>query len=218
MHCDYKCKGSIDSTTKSYVVRPAGDASRAIILLPDIFGFSAQSCYVADNLSERLNAIVVYPDTWNGKPWSLENFPPKDHHEIVNWIKAEGDYPTIQKAKILAAVEEAKALGAPADKIGAVGFCYGAKLASHAFHDGIFASIAVAHPSFYGADEFAGALKGPVCILVSKDESGANMDAIEDSISKDATFGGKCRTSSTSLSFHSPTPSLFSPSLTPSSR
>ena len=51
-------------------------ASRAVLLAYDAFGYSPQLLQGADMLSAALNALIIVPDFFNGKPAQAAWFPP----------------------------------------------------------------------------------------------------------------------------------------------
>jgi dienelactone hydrolase len=181
--CDYTQKGAINED-KAYVVT-AENATIGVLVIPDIFGMTSQAFYVADQISERLNAKVVIPDVFAGKPWPKSDYPPKDYAALGAWIGSEGAY-EVQKPRFEPALNALKAEFA---KVGLVGFCLGGKMVVTAQKEGIAGAVAAVHPAKFTAAEFAEGLPAPVLVIASKDEDAAVMDAVEADFKKDAKFG-----------------------------
>lgn len=71
-----------------------------VILIYDIFGFDVpQTRRFADLLSEN-SFNVVMPDIFRGKPWSLDNFPPKDFADLMAWMNETGSFSIVEKVDI----------------------------------------------------------------------------------------------------------------------
>ncbi len=89
--------------------------------------------------------------------------------------------------KPLVAATSARLKAGGYKNISAIGFCWGAKMAVQALHDGYVNAVAGPHPSFLKESDFSHGFKGPVCLLPSKDES--KFDGIERAILSDPKFG-----------------------------
>lgn len=181
---DYAYKG-----VTSYEVG-CDDSKDAIIFIQDIFGMLAETpqvFQVADLLNQAYGARVVVPDFFKGKPWPLSDMPPKAGWPALKaWISSAGNYDSVVLPILKTVIAKLKKQGVA--RIGIVGFCWGAKMAIKALQDGLVDAMVGCHPSFLEASDFAG-LKGPVALLLSKDEG--KLEAVAKVITEDAAFGSK---------------------------
>uniref|UniRef100_A0A7S1Q490 Dienelactone hydrolase domain-containing protein n=1 Tax=Neobodo designis TaxID=312471 RepID=A0A7S1Q490_NEODS len=141
--------------------------TKGLLFVPDIFGPHPNAYHVADILAGK-GFLVVVPDFFRGKEWPLEDFPPKDGFAadpFQNFIKAL-TYDNL-KPRVEQGLKLLKALGATS--IGAVGFCWGGKIAISALGEGLVKAAASPHPSFFTVED-AKAVKGPFALLPSKDD------------------------------------------------
>ncbi|OQE19092.1 hypothetical protein PENSTE_c016G08409 [Penicillium steckii] len=141
---------------------------RAILLLTDVIGhrfINAQ--LIADQLAAN-GYFVVMPDLFHGDPVPLNR--PSDF-DLMSWLNGPpGHLPDRVEPVVKAVLQEMKtSLGC--ERIGSVGYCFGAKYAVRLLQPGVVDVSYVAHPSFVEADELA-AIKGPLSI------SAAETDAI----------------------------------------
>jgi len=144
-------------------------SNRLLVCVYDIFGFHPVSKQFCDKLSAS-GFRVVMPDFFRGKPFPIENFPPKDVSEIMNFVGTTGSWENVLKKDISVVLEHYKALGA--NKFGTFGFCWGAKMcieASVDFSNDIKSAVLI-HPSFVGTDD-GDKVKCPTLVLPSKDEA-----------------------------------------------
>lgn len=150
---------------------------KGIVFIPDIFGPHPNAFRVCDILAMR-GFLVVMPDFFRGGEWPLSDFPPKDGfggEPFQTFIKAL-TY-DLMKPRIEQAIKMLTSLGA--ESLGAIGMCWGGKLAVRANCDGLVKSSASCHPSFFTVDD-GKELKGPFCMLPSKDDG--PMDEIRDAM------------------------------------
>ncbi len=88
----YQTRGkevTLEGGDRAYLASPAGltPANLGIVLVYDIFGFDIiNTRRFADMLADQANAHVLMPDFFRGKPWSLDNFPPKKGSDIGDWL------------------------------------------------------------------------------------------------------------------------------------
>jgi len=137
----------------------------AIVVCYDIFGFSPQAMQVCDMIAEGVGARVIMPDFLDGEPWPLDK--PIVASELMKWIGEVGTWEKLG-ASWTALVERLRAQGVK--KIGAMGFCWGGKVAMKATEAGLSDATASPHPSFFRHDFFHPLPKAPVCLLLSKDD------------------------------------------------
>ncbi|KAL8524797.1 hypothetical protein ACS0TY_014420 [Phlomoides rotata] len=137
----------------SYISGPP-QSNAAIILISDIFGFEAPNLRkIADNVGAA-GFYTVVPDFFHGDPYV------PDQHTISEWLKNHGPNQGFEEAKPV--IEALKSKGVT--KVGAVGFCWGAKvvveLGKHAY---INAGVLL-HPSLVTCEDVQG-VKVPLSIL-----------------------------------------------------
>lgn len=143
----------------SYVCGPA-DSNLAVILIADVYGFGAPKLR---KLADKVGAAGFYtvvPDFLHGDPYDTKKAFP-------DWIKDHAPDKGFEEAKPV--IEALKSKGIT--KIGASGFCWGAKavveLSTHAY---IQAGVLL-HPSFVSLEDIQG-VKVPLSIL------GAEIDQL----------------------------------------
>ncbi|KAJ5637285.1 hypothetical protein N7490_007164 [Penicillium lividum] len=141
---------------------------RAILLCTDVIGhrfINAQ--LIADQLAAN-GYFVAMPDLFHGDPVPL-NRP--DGFELQDWLKGPpGHLPNRVEPVVQAVLKEMKySLGC--ERIGGVGYCFGAKYVIRLLRPGLLDVSYVAHPSLVDSEELA-TIKGPLSI------SAAETDAI----------------------------------------
>ncbi|XP_057771840.1 endo-1,3;1,4-beta-D-glucanase-like isoform X2 [Salvia miltiorrhiza] len=137
----------------SYISGPS-DSKAAVILISDVFGFDAPNLRKLADKVAAAGFYAVVPDFLHGDPYIPEQKP------ITDWIKDHGPDQAFENAKPV--IEALKSKGIT--KIGAAGFCWGAKvvveLAKYAYiHAGV-----MLHPSFVTLEDIQG-VKVPLSIL-----------------------------------------------------
>ncbi|KAJ1913589.1 hypothetical protein H4219_005142 [Mycoemilia scoparia] len=184
---NYKAKGETIKIgdRDCYVV---GDKSskRAIIYIYDIFGYHPNAYQGADILSSKGFRVFI-PDFFNGNPLVPSDLGNKTR--LMNLIKERVDWndvvlPNLNKVREYLQEKE------NITKVGVLGFCWGAKMATLALNDEtkFYQSAALIHPSFPSIEDFENA-QGPICLLPSKDE-GPMKDMYQKLESKE--FYDKC--------------------------
>jgi dienelactone hydrolase len=145
-HSDHVEKGKLDKVDdlELYV---SGSGESAIIVVYDIFGFDGGRVrQVCDQIADT-GFLVVLPDFFRGPGWDPANFPPPDFQELMQWIKKVGSWDNVIKADFFQRVIpylHSKGV----KKIGALGFCFGAKMVIHACSHPELSAGAGIHPSF----------------------------------------------------------------------
>lgn len=128
---------------------------------------------VADKISKETGFTVYVPDIFPGGPIDTKDFqlphkasdgPPKEDvmgknfENFGNWL-GKGNSPDKTYPIFKNVIEEASKNG----PVGAIGYCYGGKLAFLASSDDIVKGIALYHPAMLEPDE-ADKVKTPVLI------------------------------------------------------
>ena len=183
---NYKGTGTYETFNDLKVYVAGADKANpnkwAIINIYDIFGSSPHTEQFADRLSDSLDCLVCVPDLIVNA-WPPENVPPtKDGafppgvepaegvEVLYNWIMTHNDC-RVDRADDLKALKEALVSKYGIAKIGAVGMCWGAKVAfTAAIKNKDWAdAVAACHGSFLDKAD-AETLEIPMCLLNSKDE------------------------------------------------
>ncbi|TEY45494.1 hypothetical protein BOTCAL_0331g00140 [Botryotinia calthae] len=159
----------IADTIETYVAEPTEKVHKdtAILYLPDVIGIWQNSQLMADQFAAN-GYYTIIPDLFNGDPMSLNR--PEDF-DFMQWLTKGSDGnnphifthvdPIVQKA-----IDFLKSKGYT--KIGAVGYCFGAKYVARFMAEGKGIDVGyVAHPSFVDEDELR-AIKGPFSIAAAE--------------------------------------------------
>ncbi|KAF9774373.1 hypothetical protein IL306_007638 [Fusarium sp. DS 682] len=149
---------------------PEGKAHKGtgIVYLPDIFGIWNNSKLMADQFAANGYTTII-PDVFNG---DVMPFPFPEGIDVMSWITkgANGDNPHTPAQIDPIVVEAIKTLKEQgATKIGAVGYCFGAKYVVRNYKEGIDVGY-VAHPSFVEEDELK-AITGPLSIAAAQTDT-----------------------------------------------
>ncbi|KFA69890.1 hypothetical protein S40285_07927 [Stachybotrys chlorohalonatus IBT 40285] len=157
----------IDGGIEGYLSRPQGKTKgdTAILYMPDIFGIWPNSQLMADTFADRGYTTLVI-DMFNG-----DQLPPKlpEGLNLMDWFSNGSDgknphTPNEIDPVIVKGLQHLRSLGAK--RIGAVGYCIGAKYVIRHFKDGIDVGF-VAHPSFVQKEELE-AITGPLSIAAAE--------------------------------------------------
>lgn len=138
----------------------------ALLYIPDVIGIWQNSQLMADQFAAN-GYYTFMPDPFNGDPISL-NRP--ENFDFMSWLTkgSTGDNPhTVKEVDpiIQKSIEYLKSKGYK--KIGALGYCFGAKYVCR-FMAGKGIDVGyVAHPSFVEEDELR-AIKGPLSIAAAE--------------------------------------------------
>ncbi|MED6155370.1 hypothetical protein PIB30_004384 [Stylosanthes scabra] len=117
----------------------------AVLLISDVFGYEAPNLR---NLADKIAAdgyYVVVPDFFNGEPFDPQN----TNRPFPEWIKDHGVGKGFEDAKPV--VEALKSKGISA--IGAVGFCWGAKVVVELAKPKLIQVAVLLHPSFVTVED-----------------------------------------------------------------
>jgi len=180
----YEPKGEYKTINglKTYVTGPES-ATKAILVVYDIFGFFPQTLQGADILStsNEKKYRVFMPDFFEGQPADITWFPPQtdDHKQkLGNFFQTKAAPPNTL-SKIPAIVSEANKL-APNGQFdwSILGYCWGGKIACLAAgqENTIFKAAVQCHPAMLAPDD-AKSVSVPMAVLASKDENPKDVTA-----------------------------------------
>ncbi|ORY79524.1 dienelactone hydrolase [Protomyces lactucae-debilis] len=186
---DYTPKGSYETLgdLKTYITGNQ-KSNKVLTVIYDIFGFHPATQQGADLLAESLDALVVMPDFFHGKPVPQELYPPQtdeDKQKIQDFFAGPAE--PSKNLKALSTFAKAASERFPANegeskKHAILGFCWGGKIAILASDKrDVFKATAVVHPAMLDAKD-AKSLTNPIMILASKDEEAKDVKAFEEGI------------------------------------
>ncbi|KAK8044037.1 Hydrolase [Apiospora rasikravindrae] len=154
---------------EAYLATPAAGVAQAkdtaILYLPDVISIWQNSKLMADQFAAN-GYLTLIIDLFNGDALSLNR---SGDFDFMSWLTkgSTGDNPHTTEAVDPIVVEAIKYLKQEkgVKKLGAVGYCFGAKYVARHYPDisvGYFA-----HPSFVDEEELAG-FKGPLSIAAAE--------------------------------------------------
>ncbi|CAK7204858.1 hypothetical protein SEUCBS139899_007620 [Sporothrix eucalyptigena] len=150
------------------------DAKTVIVCVYDIFALHQNTLQGVDHLASTYGCRVVLPDLFRGESWPVENMPPKEGQAVLSaWVQARGNWEAQIRPALVAVVNKVKEEGA--EKIGAYGFCFGAKKLVQAQPDNLFGAVALIHPSFFVAAD-GDAMRVPSLLVPSSGEDQTIMN------------------------------------------
>ncbi|XP_022137980.1 endo-1,3;1,4-beta-D-glucanase-like [Momordica charantia] len=147
----------------STYVSGSPDSKLAVIFVTDVFGYEAP---LLRKLADKVAAagfFVVAPDFFKGDPY----IPDDANRPIRTWLQDHGPDKGFEDAKPV--VEALKSKGISA--IGAVGFCWGAKVVVALAKEELIQAAVLLHPSFVTVDDIK-EVKAHISVL------GAEIDQI----------------------------------------
>ncbi|KXS19931.1 alpha/beta-hydrolase [Gonapodya prolifera JEL478] len=161
-----------DHAELGYKIYRTGEESGKVVLIDiyDIWGYSKSNnnyAQVADTIATATGFPVIIPDVFHGAVFTREIFA---SGKIGEWVAANGSWDRV-KVDLEKLIDWSKAnLGA--EKFGIFGFCYGGKIVVKSLAELLPPILAGAtfHPSFLQIED-AEPIKGPLCLLPSKDEA-----------------------------------------------
>ncbi|KAL5341520.1 hypothetical protein BJX70DRAFT_395903 [Aspergillus crustosus] len=194
----YQPKGEYKTINglKTYVTGPE-TATKAILVIYDIFGFFPQTLQGADILSTSSTQKyrVFIPDFFEGEPADITWFPPQtnDHKaKLGNFFQTKAAPPKTL-SKIPGVVSEANAL-APSSPSSSgsfaswsiLGFCWGGKITTLASDSSnkTFKTAIQAHPAMLDPAD-AKQVNIPMALLASKDENPEDVAKFGANLQKD---------------------------------
>jgi len=130
---------------KTYVVTPQSDypKDKAILFVPDVFGFDfVNNIGLADNFAR--NGFKVYsPDLFEGDPVPPDALNPGSSFDIKKWLPNHSPEHTGKRLRKV--IDGLKEQGITL--FGATGYCYGARLVFDFVFEGLIHVAVVSHPS-----------------------------------------------------------------------
>ncbi|KAL3466849.1 Alpha/Beta hydrolase protein [Aspergillus heterothallicus] len=192
----YQPKGEYKTINglKTYVTGPA-DATKAILVIYDIFGFFPQTLQGADILStsSATKYRVFMPDFFEGSPADITWFPPQtaEHKQKLGDFFNTKAAPPATLAKIPGVVSEAGQF----DSWSILGYCWGGKITVLASGEGnvTFKAAVQCHPAMLDPEN-AKEVSIPMALLASKDENPEDVSAFGANLREDhyvETFPGQ---------------------------
>ncbi|OJJ80155.1 dienelactone hydrolase family protein [Aspergillus glaucus CBS 516.65] len=182
----YQGKGEYKTINglKTYVTGPES-ASKAILVIYDIFGFFPQTIQGADILanSNEQKYRVFIPDFFEGQPADITWFPPQtnDHKQkLGNFFQTKAAPPNTL-SKIPNVVSEANKLSSSGSFDWSIlGYCWGGKITalSSGQDNKLFKSAVQCHPAMVDPND-AKAVNVPMALLASKDEPPNDIEAFK---------------------------------------
>ncbi|KNA12447.1 hypothetical protein SOVF_125940 [Spinacia oleracea] len=142
--------------SKSYF-SGSSDSKLAVLFISDVYGYEAPNLRKLADKVAAAGFYSVVPDFLHGEPYNPQN----TERPIQAWIKDHGPDKGCEEAKLV--IETLKQKGI--SKIGAVGFCWGAKVVVQlAQSDEYIQAGALLHPSFVTVDDIKG-VNVPIAVL-----------------------------------------------------
>ncbi|KAL9997849.1 putative dienelactone hydrolase, alpha/Beta hydrolase [Helianthus debilis subsp. tardiflorus] len=129
------------------------DSKVAVLLVSDVFGYEAPKLRQLADKVAAAGYYVVVPDFFHGDPLTSIT-------KIGDWLKNHAPEQAVEFAKPVIQTLKEKGI----TKIGAAGFCWGAKVVVELAKDGEIQFAALLHPSFVTVDDIKG-VKVPTGIL-----------------------------------------------------
>ncbi|KAJ5707209.1 Sterol O-acyltransferase ACAT/DAG/ARE [Penicillium malachiteum] len=158
---EFKQVGGVET----YLAYPADKSTkRGILLCTDVIGhrfINAQ--LIADQLAAN-GYFVVMPDLFHGDPIPL-NRP--EGFDIFAWLKGPPGHGVERVEPVVKAVLEEMKSSFGCERVGGIGYCFGAKYTIRLLQPGQLDVVYVGHPSFVDEDELA-AIKGPLSIAAAE--------------------------------------------------
>ncbi|KAL6694778.1 Alpha/Beta hydrolase protein [Trichoderma pleuroticola] len=184
----YQPKGSYEEVGgyKTYVTGPA-DATKAIVVIFDIFGYFDQTVQGADILAygdDHHKYKVFMPDWFRGKPCPIEYYPPDTPEKQEALGKFFGEFPPPKIAGYVPEyVDGVKAHSPAVSKLALLGYCWGGKVVSLTVKapTNPFVAAASAHPAMVDPADAEG-LTIPFALLASGDEPPEDVKKFEENL------------------------------------
>jgi len=161
----------------TYFAKTPGQTYKsAIVLSTDVFGIFTNSQLVADAYHRVSGLLVIIPDLFNGDALKESQLNVPDPFKTVfpPWIaKHQPDTKFELLEKVFSELREKEGI----EKIGVIGFCYGAKMAIHFAHSNKINAVGAAHPSFLKTPEDIEAIQVPSIWLFAETDQAFSNEA-----------------------------------------
>ncbi|EXK76739.1 hypothetical protein FOQG_18531 [Fusarium oxysporum f. sp. raphani 54005] len=162
---------TVANNIEAYIATPPADKAKkdvGVLFITDVLGIYNNNQLLADEFAAN-GYTCLLPDVLSGD--KIPSSPPADF-DIVDWINNGTDRksphtPQVIDPIIIEGIKKLKELGIT--KIGAVGYCFGAKYVVRHYQNGIQAGY-IAHPSFIDEHELA-AITGPLSIAAAQTDA-----------------------------------------------
>ncbi|KAJ8434151.1 hypothetical protein Cgig2_000871 [Carnegiea gigantea] len=128
----------------------------AVLLVSDVFGYENPNLRKKADKLAAAGFYVVVPDFFHGDPYNPDNV----ERPIQAWIQEHGTDKGYEEAKLV--IEALKQKGI--SKIGAAGYCWGAKVVVQLGQGDYIQAAVLLHPSFVTVDDIK-AVKVPIAVL-----------------------------------------------------
>jgi len=165
---------------KTYATGPS-TATRAILIIYDVFGFFPQTIQGADILahSDKEHPYRVFmPDFFEGQPADISWYPPDNDEKdkkLREFFQTKAAPPKTLP-RVPKVVQEISAKESKLEKWGVVGFCWGGKIVNLSSQEGtVFKAAAACHPAMVAAADAPG-VTIPYAMLPSGDEDMAEVE------------------------------------------
>eukprot|EP00744_Colponema_vietnamica_P017144 GILI01024064.1.p1 GENE.GILI01024064.1~~GILI01024064.1.p1 ORF type:complete len:260 (+),score=56.13 GILI01024064.1:37-780(+) len=177
---DYKRKAT------SFYLAGLGNATsgnkNGIIIYTDIFGLHPNAYQLADVFASA-GYIVAVPDIFAEQgPWPTSDYPPKAGFDSEEWGAFQKRLTDFGKHHAILAESKEVLTRLGAQKIGAIGMCWGGKVLISA-PKGLLDAFACPHPSFFDNNDGKD-VTIPALILPSQDEDADIMQAVVENLKK----------------------------------
>jgi dienelactone hydrolase len=184
----YEAKGTYEDIGgyKTYVTGPA-DATKAILVIYDIFGFFDQTIQGADILAysdDKQKYKVYIPDWFKGKPCPIEIYPPDNDDKKKQLGDFFGTYPPPKIADLVPGYAKAiQDSNSSVSKLAILGYCWGGKVVALSVKASTnpFSIAASIHPAMVDPADAEG-VTVPFILLASKEEPDEPVKKFEDAL------------------------------------
>lgn len=162
----------IDGKWDAYIATPPEGKNHkdvGLLYIPDVLGIWQNAQLMADQFAANgYHCMLV--DLFNGDALTANSFGPG--FDLMKWIAegSDGKNPHTTKEVdeiVVAAIKALQAKGVK--KLGAMGYCFGAKYVARHYKDGIDVGY-MAHPSFVTEEELS-SITGPLSISAAETDS-----------------------------------------------
>ena len=150
-----------------YIAHPSTPSTKGVVLIQDIFGNHPNSYQLADVIASH-GYHVVLPSFFGSRAWNTANWPP--NFDSDEWKSFYGFITTLDNFMPIFHDGVKVLHGLGCTSVGAVGVCWGSKVALRGLKDKSVSMAVCPHPSFLTVDQVEPA-NGPIGLLLSKDEA-----------------------------------------------